>query len=203
MPFAADDLLLPVLIVVAIVTGLIAIAHARACARHARARRPLRATHRFAWMLVFLLLALLSGGGAITLRGYRLLTARSRSRRSARATDAAAVCGARRLPRRHACDRLAARRRVATRCARDQVEAERGRARRGAALSHRSSVGSLSRRRRRRRRRSRASSTSAANRSSTCGSSSNAFRTGCRGSIPNTAAPPICRCSMAAVSPST
>ena len=74
MPFAADDLLFPVLIVIAIIAGLIAIAHARACARHARARRPLRATHRFAWMLVFLLLALLSGGGAITLRGYRLLT---------------------------------------------------------------------------------------------------------------------------------
>jgi hypothetical protein len=74
MHFVADDLLIPVLIALAAVTGLIAIMHARACTRHARARRPLRALHRFAWMLVFVLLAGVSGGGAVALRGYHLLT---------------------------------------------------------------------------------------------------------------------------------
>ena len=74
MPFSADDYLIPVLVVVGIVALLWSIAHGRAAVRHARARRPLRATHRFAWTLVFLLLAALSGGGALSLRGYRLLT---------------------------------------------------------------------------------------------------------------------------------
>ena len=74
MPFSPDDYLIPVLVVVGIVALLWSIAHGRAAVRHARARRPLRATHRFAWTLVFLLLAALSGGGALSLRGYRLLT---------------------------------------------------------------------------------------------------------------------------------
>lgn len=73
MQIFADDLVIPVLIAIAIVAGLLAIGHGRACVRHARARRPFRATHRFAWMLVFILLATLSGGGAIALRGYHLL----------------------------------------------------------------------------------------------------------------------------------
>ncbi|MGH8121883.1 MAG: hypothetical protein ACREPT_03840 [Rudaea sp.] len=74
MDFFGDDFLLPALIAIGIVALLIAWRHARASMRHARARRPLAAMHRFAWMLVFLLLALLTGGSGIALRGYRLLT---------------------------------------------------------------------------------------------------------------------------------
>ena len=74
MPFSPDDYLIPVLVVVGIVALLWSIAHGRAAVHHARARRPLRATHRFAWTLVFLFVAFLGGGGALTLRGYRLLT---------------------------------------------------------------------------------------------------------------------------------
>jgi len=74
MGFIGDDFLTLALATACVVTLLWSVVHARACLRHARARRPLRATHRFAWMLVFLLLAALSGGGAVTLRGYRLLT---------------------------------------------------------------------------------------------------------------------------------
>ncbi|MEP6939292.1 MAG: hypothetical protein ABI846_05970 [Rudaea sp.] len=74
MSYLGDGLLIPLLVAVAIVALLWSLAHGRAAVRHARARRPLRATHRFAWMLVFLLLAALSGGGAVSLRGYRLLT---------------------------------------------------------------------------------------------------------------------------------
>jgi hypothetical protein len=69
-----DDLLLPIAFVICGVALLIAIAQLRACVRHARTRRPFRAMHRFAWMLVFFLLALLAGGSGLALRGYRLLT---------------------------------------------------------------------------------------------------------------------------------
>ena len=74
MNLLGDDFLLPALIAIGIVALLIALTHGRASVRHARARRPFAATHRFAWMLVFLLLALLAGGSGIALRGYRLLT---------------------------------------------------------------------------------------------------------------------------------
>jgi hypothetical protein len=74
MSFLGDDFLLPVLIAIGVVALLIAFAHGRASVRHARRRRPFAATHRFAWMLVFLLLALLAGGSGVALRGYRLLT---------------------------------------------------------------------------------------------------------------------------------
>ncbi len=74
MNFLGDDFLLPVLTGIGIVALLIAIMQARACVRHARARRPFAATHRFAWMLVFIMLAALAGGFVLALRGYRLLT---------------------------------------------------------------------------------------------------------------------------------
>jgi hypothetical protein len=69
-----DDLLLPIAFVICGIALLIAIAQLRASVRHARTRRPFRAMHRFAWMLVFVLLALLAGGSGLALRGYRLLT---------------------------------------------------------------------------------------------------------------------------------
>ncbi len=74
MNFLGDDFLLPTLIAIGVIALLIAFGHARASVRHARARRPLAATHRFAWTLVFLALALLAGGSGVALRGYRLLT---------------------------------------------------------------------------------------------------------------------------------
>jgi len=73
MNFFGDDFLLPVLVVISAIALLFALTHARAGVRHARARRHLRATHRFAWMGMFILVCVLSGGGALTLRGYRLL----------------------------------------------------------------------------------------------------------------------------------
>lgn len=74
MPALADEFLIPALAMAGVVALLWSLVHAFAGVRHARARRPLRATHRFAWMLVFLFLAFLGGGSALTLRGYRLLT---------------------------------------------------------------------------------------------------------------------------------
>ena len=73
MNFFGDDFLLPMLVAISATALLFALAHAHAGVRHARARRRLRATHRFAWMSMFLLVCALSGGGALTLRGYRLL----------------------------------------------------------------------------------------------------------------------------------
>jgi hypothetical protein len=74
MPILGDDFLIPALAITGIVALLWSLVHAFAGVRHARARKPFRATHRFAWMLVFLFLAFLGGGSALTLRGYRLLT---------------------------------------------------------------------------------------------------------------------------------
>lgn len=74
MNFLGDDFLVPALIAIGGVALLLALAHMQACVRHARARRPFAAMHRFAWMLVFLLLTLVCGGAGIALRGYRLLT---------------------------------------------------------------------------------------------------------------------------------
>lgn len=74
MNFLGDDFLLPTLIAVGAFALLISFAQLHASVRHARTRRPFAAAHRFAWMLVFFLLALLAGGSGLALRGYRLLT---------------------------------------------------------------------------------------------------------------------------------
>lgn len=73
MSFFGDDYLLPALFGLACVALLLALAQGHAGVRHARARRHLRATHRFAWMLVFVALALIGGCAGVALRGYRLL----------------------------------------------------------------------------------------------------------------------------------
>jgi hypothetical protein len=74
MAFFGDDFLQPVLIGVGVLALLFSFGHARAWRHHAHARRPFAALLRFAWMLVFFLLALLAGGSSLALRGYRLLT---------------------------------------------------------------------------------------------------------------------------------
>lgn len=67
--------LLPVLFVLSAILLLTALSHLFATRRHWRARRHFAALHRGAWMLVFLLAAVLTCGLGISLRGYRLLTA--------------------------------------------------------------------------------------------------------------------------------
>jgi hypothetical protein len=73
MSFLGDDYLLPALFAFAGIALLFALAHGHAGVRHARARRHLRATYRFAWTLLFVALALIGGGAGFALRGYRLL----------------------------------------------------------------------------------------------------------------------------------
>lgn len=73
MSFLGDEYLLPALFGIAAVALLLALAHGHAGVRHARARRHLRATHRFVWMLLFIAVALIVGCAGVTLRGYRLL----------------------------------------------------------------------------------------------------------------------------------
>ena len=67
--------LLPVLFILSAILLLIAFGQLFATRRHWRARRHFHALHRGAWMVVFLLLAILTCGLAVALRGYRLLTA--------------------------------------------------------------------------------------------------------------------------------
>ncbi len=74
MLFLGDEWLIPALAATGVVAALLALAFAVSCVRHARARRHFRAAHRSVWTLLFALLALLAGSGALMLRGYRLLT---------------------------------------------------------------------------------------------------------------------------------
>ncbi|MEP6483747.1 MAG: hypothetical protein ABJB01_04805 [Rudaea sp.] len=66
--------LVPILIAVGILFFLVSLTHLFAARRHWRARRRFSSMHRTAWLLVFLLLAVLSAGLGVSLRGYRLLT---------------------------------------------------------------------------------------------------------------------------------
>ena len=68
------DYLVPVALGGGGILALIALAQAFVMRRHWRARRRLAGAHRGLWMLVFLLLAILSAGLGVTLRGYRLLS---------------------------------------------------------------------------------------------------------------------------------
>ena len=65
----------PILFTAAVVAALIALAQVFAVRRHWRARRRFACAHRGAWLLVFLLLAVLFAGLGCALRGYGLLTA--------------------------------------------------------------------------------------------------------------------------------
>jgi hypothetical protein len=67
--------LVPLLFAGAVVAALIALAQIFAVRRHWRARRRLACAHRGAWLLVFVLLAVLFAGLGLALRGYALLTA--------------------------------------------------------------------------------------------------------------------------------
>lgn len=67
--------LIPLLFAGAVVAALIALAHAFAVRRHWRARRRFACAHRGAWLLVFVLLAMLFAGSGLALRGYGLLAA--------------------------------------------------------------------------------------------------------------------------------
>jgi hypothetical protein len=67
--------LLPACFILSAISLLIAVSHLFATRRHWRARRRIAAAHRGAWMLMFLLLALLTCGLGLSLRGYRRLTA--------------------------------------------------------------------------------------------------------------------------------
>ena len=67
--------ILPLLFVLSAILLLIALVQLSAARRHWRARRHFAATHRGVWLLVFLLLAILTAGLGVALRGYRLLTA--------------------------------------------------------------------------------------------------------------------------------
>jgi hypothetical protein len=75
MVFPSDAFLQPILIGGSVIALIIALTLLGGCVRRARAKRPFAAALRFAWMLVFLFVALLLGGAGITLLGYRLLTA--------------------------------------------------------------------------------------------------------------------------------
>ena len=67
--------LIPFLYASAVIAALIALAHAIAVRRHWRARRRFACAHRGAWLLVFVLLAILLAGMGLALRGYGLLSA--------------------------------------------------------------------------------------------------------------------------------
>lgn len=67
--------LVPLLFAGAVIAALIALAQAIATRRHWHARRRLACAYRGAWLLVFVLLAVLFAGLGLALRGYRLLTA--------------------------------------------------------------------------------------------------------------------------------
>ncbi len=69
--------LVPVLIVAGAIFFLVSLAHMLAARRHWRARRRLASLHRTVWLLVFLLLAVVTAGLGVSLRGYRLLTEES------------------------------------------------------------------------------------------------------------------------------
>ena len=69
------SLFVPLLFTAAVVAALIALAQAFAVRRHWRARRRFACAHRGAWLLVFMLLAVLFAGLGFALRGYGLLTA--------------------------------------------------------------------------------------------------------------------------------
>ena len=64
----------PIVYVIALVALLFALLHGHACGRHWRARRRGRALHRALWMVIFLLLAALSGLFGTAVIGYRRLT---------------------------------------------------------------------------------------------------------------------------------
>ena len=66
--------LVPILIAVGVIFFLLSFTHLFAARRHWRARRHFASMHRLAWLLVFLLVAVLSVGLGVSLRGYRLLT---------------------------------------------------------------------------------------------------------------------------------
>jgi len=67
--------IVPILFAGAVIAALIALAQAFAVRRHWRARRRFACAHRSAWLLVFVLLAILLAGMGLALRGYGLLTA--------------------------------------------------------------------------------------------------------------------------------
>ncbi|HEX4480000.1 MAG TPA: hypothetical protein VH082_04275 [Rudaea sp.] len=71
------QILVPVLIGVGIVFFLISLTHLFAARRHWRARRRFHTAHRLVWLLVCLIIAVLSFGLGLSLRGYRLLTQES------------------------------------------------------------------------------------------------------------------------------
>ena len=66
--------LVPILIAVGVIFFLTSLAHLFAARRHWRSRRRFASLHRTVWLFVFLLLAVLSAGLGLSLRGYRLLT---------------------------------------------------------------------------------------------------------------------------------
>lgn len=67
--------LVPLLFAGAVIAALIALAQIFAVRRHWRARRRFACAHRGAWLLVFVLLAILLAGLGLALRGYGLLSA--------------------------------------------------------------------------------------------------------------------------------
>lgn len=69
--------IVPILIGFSILLLLFALVHWAAARRHWRARRRIASLHRTLWLVVFLLLAALSAGLGVSLRGYRLLTKES------------------------------------------------------------------------------------------------------------------------------
>ncbi len=69
--------LVPILIAAGVIFFLVSITQLFAARRHWRARRRFRSLHRTVWLLVFLLLAVVTVGLGISLRGYRLLTQES------------------------------------------------------------------------------------------------------------------------------
>lgn len=67
--------LVPLFFAAAVIAALIALTQVFAVRRHWRARRRFACAHRGAWLLVFVLLAILLAGMGLALRGYGLLSA--------------------------------------------------------------------------------------------------------------------------------
>lgn len=67
--------LVPSLFAAAVISALIALAHAFAVRRQWRARRRFACMYRGAWLVIFVLLTTLFAGMGLALRGYGLLTA--------------------------------------------------------------------------------------------------------------------------------
>jgi len=68
------DAIIPALFAGAVVAAIVALAQLFAVRRHWRARRRFACAHRGAWLLVFVLLAVLLAGLGFALHGYGLLT---------------------------------------------------------------------------------------------------------------------------------